>query len=101
MGKRHPGHPGCCAHVGSLDLLCVHDEQGGGEGGLVFPWFGGPDLTVDSTIFELWVALRASQARHPAHARRRAIDRDILPPRLPRKEPRRYQQPDYHPRSHH
>ena len=24
---------------------------------------GGPDLTVDSTIFELWVALRASQTQ--------------------------------------
>ena len=47
------------------------------------------------------LGLRSSQGQHPAHARRRAIDRDILPPRLPRKEPRRYQQPDYHPRSHH
>ena len=47
------------------------------------------------------LSLRSSQGQHPAHARRRAIDRDILPPRLPRKEPRRYQQPDYHPRSHH
>ena len=41
-GKRHQAHPGRCAHVGCLDVLPVHDEQGRGERGLIVAWRGGP-----------------------------------------------------------
>ena len=42
MGREHPAHPGGGAHVGVLDVLGVHDEQGDGVWGLVFLMLVGP-----------------------------------------------------------